>query len=521
MHFKKRHINPSDNTPVTPEHSASQTPLPAEANWSAIKTKSPSGKRKKISWFFIFLIILFTLIGAIVSADNNSFLGGVKNNYIVRQIANIISSSGQHLRGEKDDRINFLLLGMGGEGHDGPYLTDTIILASFKPSTKEAALFSIPRDMIVPIAPGDYRKINSVYTLGQQNKQGGGEFTKKVVSDALGLPIHYFVAVDFEGFVRLIDALGGVDIKVDKSFVDQEFPTADDKWQMISFKEGEQEMNGLTALRFARSRHGNNGEGSDFARIKRQQKILLSAKDKITSFSTLINPHRISSLFSLFTKYTQTDLEPWEAVKLINMSKGIDTQKIITQSIDDRPGGYLKSGIAMDGAYILQPTTGNYEQIKKIIFNIFDLGNVSLEKAKIVVQNGTALPGLAIKAVNYLTQMGYNVIKYGNAVAQDKISTTIYAYNDTKPKTKESLEKIFQTKSQAQVPLDYSSSVVASQWDIKDQNGKLENLDFLVILGMDQAIDESAQIIPTIDPSLLASSTATSTPTSTIPTINQ
>jgi len=68
--------------------------------------------------------------------------------------------------------------------------------------------------------------------------------------------------------------------------------------------------------------------------------------------------------------------------------------------------------------------------------------------------------------------------------------------------------------------LDYSSSVIASQWDIKDQSGKLENLDFLIILGMDQAIDENAQIIPTIDPSLLASSTATST-TSTTPIINQ
>lgn len=513
MDFKKRKINLLDEASEGSIYKPNSYQEPPKAPRSTLKKekKRAPGKRKGLSCFFIFLIIVFLTIASIVSADNNSFLAGVKNSYLVRQITHIISSKEKYLKGEQDDRINFVLMGMGGEGHDGPYLTDTLMIASFKPSTKEAAIFSLPRDMIVPISPGNYRKINAVYTIGQNNGIGGGEFVKQVISKTFNINIDYYAAVDFKGFVEMIDEIGGVDINVDKSFTDYQFPTYDEKYQTVSFQSGWQKMDGITALRYARSRHGNNGEGSDFARIKRQQKIILAAKDKMTSFNTLINPKKITNLFSMFTKYTSTDLEPWEAVKLVHLAKDLNTQKIITQSIDDRPGGYLKAGIALDGAYILQPTTGNFDQISLLIKNIFELQKVSDENAKIVIQNGTTVPGLALKAVNYLDQMGYNIIRYGNAPDQNKISTVIYDYTGDKTQTKESLEAIFQTKANDNPPLEYSSAVLASNWGIYDEKGELDNIDFLVILGQDQIIYDDVEIITTIDPSLLNTSTATST----------
>ncbi|OGY94141.1 MAG: hypothetical protein A2406_01515 [Candidatus Komeilibacteria bacterium RIFOXYC1_FULL_37_11] len=471
---------------------------------------SPRRGKKKLPLFFIILIIISFLVANSLSADNNGFLSGVKNSYLVRQITHILSSKEKYLDGEKEDRINFVLLGMGGAGHDGPYLTDTIMIASFRPSTKEAAIFSLPRDMIVPIDGYNYRKINAVYTIGEQNGVGGGNLMKKVISDTFDIPIHYFAAVDFNGFIEMIDAIDGVKVNVEKSFTDHQFPTYDDKWQVVSFEAGEQTMDGLTALRYARSRHGNNGEGSDFARIKRQQKIMVAAKEKLTSFNTLINPAKITSLFSLFTKYTSTDVEPWEAVKLVHLAKELNTQAIVTQSIDDRPGGYLKSGITQDGAYILQPVGGSYDPINALVKNVFQLQAAGQEQAKIIIQNGTAVPGLALNAVNYLSQIGYNVLRYGNATNQDKISTVIYDYTEQNPKTKESLENIFNTETKKDIPLDYIASVVANHWGIKDANGELENLDFLIVLGQDQIIDENIEIIPTIDPSLLATSTASS-----------
>jgi len=481
------------------------------------KKHKPSGKRKKFSCFFILLIIVFSFASLVLSSGNDSFLSGIKNSYLVRQITNILAPSQKFMAGEKDDRINFLLLGMGGPGHDGPYLTDTIVVASFKPSTKQAALFSLPRDMIVQLAPGDYRKINSIYTIGEKEEVGsGGPLMKKIVSETLDMPIHYYATVDFNGFVEMIDAIDGVDINVERDFTDYQFPTYDDKWQTLSFTAGEQTMDGITALRFARSRHGNNGEGSDFARIKRQQKIILAAKDKVTSFNTLINPKKITDLFSIANEYTKTDMEPWEAVKLVHLAKGLNTQSIITQSIDDRPGGYLKSGISQrDGAYILQPVSGNFKQIQTLVHNIFTLGAAFDEKAKIVIQNGTPVPGLALNAVNYLNQMGYNVIRYGNSPNQDKITTVIYDYTGEKEKTRDSLEAIFQTKTEDDVPLEYSSAVITQNWGIKDEAGNLEKIDFLIVLGNDQNMKENIEIITTIDPLLLNATTSTSTVTST------
>jgi len=513
--FKKRKINLLDNLENEPTLSHSPTPISKNSDTFSEKTnpKKTSGKRKKFSCFFILLIIIFSFAGLVLSSGNDSFLSGIKNSYLVRQITHILAPSQKYLSGEKEDRINFLLLGMGGPGHNGPYLTDTIVVASFKPSTKEAALFSLPRDMIVPIAPGDYRKINSIYTIGEKQEPGsGGKLMKEVVSQTLDMPIDYYAAVDFNGFIELIDAIDGVDINVERSFTDYQFPTYDEKYQTVSFSADEQTMDGITALRYARSRHGNNGEGSDFARIKRQQKIILAAKDKVTSFNTLINPKKITELFSIANEYTKTDMEPWEAVKLVHLAKGMNTQNIVAQSIDDRPGGYLKSGISQtDGAYILQPVTGNFKQIQILVHNIFSLGEAFDEKAKIVIQNGTAIPGLALNAVNYLNQMGYNVIRYGNANDQDKANTVIYDYTGDKEKTKISLEAVFQTKAENDPPLEYSSTVVTQNWGIKDEDGNLEKIDFLIVLGNDQKIDENIEIISTINPSILNASTTTST----------
>ena len=501
--FKKRKINLLDNE----LESIDVKPKPQYQAPKPTPKKKPSNRRKKISCFFIVLIIVLTMVASSLSSDNSSFLSGVKHSYLIRQITNILSSSEKYLQGEKDDRINFVILGMGGAGHDGPYLTDTIIIVSFKPSTQEAAAFSLPRDMIVPLTPSNYRKVNSIYSIGEHNG-GGGELVKEVLTNTLDMPIHYFAALDFAGFVEMIDAIGGVKIDVARSFVDNEFPTADGKYQSVSFEAGEQKMDGLTALRFARSRHGNNGEGSDFARIKRQQQILLAVKDKLTSFNTLINPKKITSLFSLFNKYTSTDVEPWEAVKLIHMGKSLNTNNIITQSIDDSPGGFLKAGYAIDGAFILQPVTGNYNDIRALVHNIFELRKAFDEDAKLVVQNGTTVPGLALQAVNHLEQMGYDVIRYGNAKDREKVTTTIYSYNEDNPETSQTLANIFSTEIEDNIPLDYTNAVISSEWDIRDDEGELADLDFLIILGLDQETKEDIEIVETFD---FSTSTSSST----------
>ena len=471
-----------------------------------------------LSCLLIIAIFVIWLMTNIIGAANKSFLSGVREGYIFRQLTHIFNVGDTTLRGESEDRINFLLLGMGGPGHEGPYLSDTMILASFKPSTKEVALLSIPRDLVVPFGDGTYRKVNSVFALSlDQGLNQAFSRTKQVVGQAFGQEIDYMATVDFQGFVEIVDALGGVTVDVERAFVDNQFPDGEDKTTSVSFQAGEQKMNGLTALRYARSRHGNNGEGSDFARSRRQQKIILAVKDKLATFNTLINPVRITSLFNLLSDYTRTDLEPWEAIKLARLFHDVDGPSIQHLVLDDAPGGFLIGGISSsDGAYILQPNTGSYRELQQYVADIFNNSAGNAEQSYIIIQNGTPLPGLALEEVNQLTKSGLSVSRYGNADKKDYQLTLLYDYTGgQKPVTRKILEEHFGVIAKTNPPLELSPQAVAAAWQIKDDQGQLKNPDFLIILGNNLTLAEPR---PLIVPTLLFTPSST---TSTLPLQDQ
>lgn len=473
------------------------------------KPKAPRRRRKFCSGFLVILIILITGLTFIIGRANNNFFVGVKNGFIIRQLQHLFTGNKDELRGESEDRVNFLFLGIGGPGHDGPYLTDTIILASLKPSTGEAAMISVPRDLIVPSDYG-YVKINSIYALSQSKGiDYAFQYTKDVVGKTFAQPIHYLGVVDFNGFVKMIDDVGGVKVDVERSFTDYQFPTDNYLMQAVSFKAGEQKMDGLTALRFARSRHGNNGEGSDFARSKRQQKIIMAVKEKITSFNTLFNPRKITRLYDLLNEYTKTDLEPWEAVKLIHMTRDIDPASIYNFVLDDSPGGYLYSGISsVNGAYILQPVSGDYGQLQELAANIFNHSHMDKEGAQILVQNGTSVPNIASTMAGNLGRFGLSVVGNTNAAKQNYLTTELYDYsNGRKPLTGTFLESWFGVKASTNIPLSLLGYNMVRQLEIKDSQGQYPQLDFLVILGQDISQGPAAEIIRTLTPEELKSTT--------------
>ncbi|MEK7649224.1 MAG: LCP family protein [Patescibacteria group bacterium] len=278
------------------------------------------------------------------------------------------------LAGEQDGRINVLLLGIGGPLHDGPYLSDTIIIASLKPSTHDLALISIPRDLVVNIPSHGWRKINEINSFGEVAQAGGGaEFTRTTLSTLFNIPIQYAVRIDFSGFEKIVDILGGLDITVDKSFTDYSYPAPNYKYRVVSFKEGPQVMDGTTALQFVRSRHSaNNQEGSDFARSKRQQKVIVALKNKLLSISFLSNPQKISSVIRELQDSIATNIQGWELMRLSLFARQIDEQKILSTSIDGASG--LVYDDIVEGAYVLRPSDGTYEAIKQRIANVFEPG---------------------------------------------------------------------------------------------------------------------------------------------------
>lgn len=398
----------------------------------------PPRRRRYLLWggLMISILLLATWTSAAIFVQPTDTPVLFNKPGFFRQLKNLILSSDRQLAGETDDRINILLLGMGGTGHDGAYLTDTIILTSIKPSTRQLALLSVPRDLLVKIPGFGFRRINEANALAELKKSGsGGQATKEVVGASLGLPIHFYIRIDFEGFKKMIDEMGGVDIYVDKTFTDTKFPAPNYKYQTVSFNEGWQKMNGQTALDFARSRHGNNNESNDFARARRQQKILAALKDKAFSFHTFFHWGRLQNMFSILQNHIQTDLELWEINRFYKLAKNLDYENMINRVLSANEKGPLVKTL-FGGAAVLVPYNNDYEILKQLAQGLLSGGalmttpKTATPRAssipKIYIQNGTWILGLAALAKAKLEDQGWLIEAVSNASERNHEKTIVY-----------------------------------------------------------------------------------------------
>ena len=174
-----------------------------------------------------------------------------------------------------------------------------------------------------PQGDGRYSKINALNAYAEKQYPGeGAKRTAEALSRQLNIRIDRTIKIDFKGFEKFIDALGGLDIDIERSFTDKSFPTDDDgpdpyKWQTVTFTKGNEHMDGKRALIFVRSRHGSNGENSDFARSRRQQLVLEAVRKKLISVGTLSNPKKVSEIWASISNHVQTDLGAWDVLKFL------------------------------------------------------------------------------------------------------------------------------------------------------------------------------------------------------------
>ncbi|MEK7184363.1 MAG: LCP family protein [Patescibacteria group bacterium] len=318
------------------------------------------------------------------------------------------------VKGEGDGRINVLFIGVGGANHKGGTLADTIMVASIDPVNKKLALLSIPRDLRVSFPGGGAGKINSVHAYAEKEESGTGpQALKDTVSKVLDLPLHYYVRVDFAGFEQAIDALGGVTIDVPKALNDPLFPDeALEGYDPFSVKAGVQEMDGETALKYARSRETT----SDFDRAARQQIILLAVRDELMSANTLANPKKIGELIGIVGDHVRMDLSITDLQHLLEIVQTIDQSQVVTKVLDNSATGPLKS--ISDGGYYLVPKAGNFSEVQRIAHELFTDPNLTKEQAKIEILNGTGEAGSARELQLDLQALGYTIISI------DKTDTT-------------------------------------------------------------------------------------------------
>ncbi len=361
-----------------------------------------------------------------VSAD---VFGGTNNASPLEQLGKLIVPGDRELKHDDKNRTNILLVGHGGPGHEGPYLADTIILASIDNTTQDVAMLSIPRDFLVDIPGYGYRKINNALAFGNTTAEptGGDALMTKIVESVTGQTVHYFTRVDFNGFKQAVDAVGGIDVTVDVPFVDYEYPTYNYGYQTIRFETGTQHFDGERALQFSRSRHGTNGEGSDFARSKRQQKLLLALREKTLSLGTLTNPGKISGLLDSLGSHVNTTFELWEVARLASIAKDLSPERLVTRVLETSTDNLVRQGTGLDGAYVIQPRLGlgNYAEIHELAANIFQNNAVLREAAPVQVVNATGEAGLASSVSTFLRGFAYNVRSYAQAPKTTRYDNTV------------------------------------------------------------------------------------------------
>lgn len=324
------------------------------------------------------------------------------------------------LKTEGDGRVNVLLLGLGGEEHDdGPYATDTIIIASIDPINDKMDLLSIPRDFYVKIAGQGSDRINAAYLYGRESsnsdnvsdqQKSGINFIDQTLEPIIGVPIHYHAVVDFEAFRAAVNALGGVDINVSKELAVKEslWDEGTRRNYQLNVPAGQQHFDGTRALFFARSRY--TSAGGDFDRSERQRLTLVSIKERALSVGTLTNPIKISSLLDSLGNNVYSDFDSGSIKCLAKQISEIQSSNITSLDLVTPPHDLLASG-SIPGKSTLIPKAGtyNYTDIRNYVRSSLRDSFIARENSSIAVYNATSIAGLATSTGDTLKSYGYYV----------------------------------------------------------------------------------------------------------------
>ncbi len=397
------------------------------------------------------------------------------------------------------ERINILLLGIDRRGGKSwNHLTDTIIIVSVDEINKGVSMLSIPRDLYLEIPGFEETRINVAnrYGYSYDYPGGGPALLQRTIEQNFGIPIDYYVMVDFNGFTRVVDTLGGIDVNVPKTLHDTQYPDPrpDDPnaGKTVHFDPGWQHMDGQRALEYSRSRMST----SDFDRAKRQQQVLLAIREKALGLGILNLIPKLPSLLATMGNMVKTDMTLNEMKDMALLAPQIDLSNIKTAVIE-KPLVYGYRTEA--GAAVQLPKWDLIDELVNELFaapivaaatptptqpatpmptptlapvQIEGLQRLADEGARIAIQNGTSEPNFAARVAAVLMEQGFQVAEFGDADRTDYPKTVIVDYTG-KTYTLERLVDLFQVTPEN---VRHSSNL-RSQIDIRIVVGQ----DFLVL----------------------------------------
>ena len=333
------------------------------------------------------------------------------------------------------NRVNILIVGCDEIENHGR--ADTIVFLSISPKTKDVLILSIPRDTRVEIPGRGMDKINHAYAFG------GEKLISKTVSSFLDAPIHFYAVADFNGFVNIIDELGGVEIDVEKEmhYVDKAGGVE------INLYPGKQILDGEKSLQYIRFRHDKLG---DLGRIKRQQKLALAVIKKMMNFDSITKIPQISEGMK---GYIETNIKTQDAIALANLFRGVNQEKFRVETVQSKP-------VYIEGISYLEPNVEEVQQrVKSLIYG-------KNSGVKVEVLNGNAMSGIAHKIAKDLELQGFKVVNIGNADNFDYEKTKIIVYSK-------------------EVNLDNEFKKLFNDFEIVKEYRTQTDLDLVIIVGKD------------------------------------
>lgn len=410
--------------------------------------RSTATPRHRPSRLLVYWIAGFLIVSAIASITFFNLVREIVKNWNVTALAgpsttNISTEPGANPvkvevpEWQGIERVNVLLLGIDErEVEQGPWRTDTMIALTIDPASHTAGMLSIPRDLWVPIPGFEEGKINTAHFLGDATKYPGGgpALAMETVRYDLGIPVQYYIRLNFGGFEQLIDQIGGIDIYVENTIDDPLYPDCCNGYDPLHIDKGWQHMDGALALKYARTRHNDQG---DFGRAHRQQQVILAVRDKVLKsdmLPTLVT--RAGSIADILGNSVQTNLSIDQLIRLARLSTQIDAKNIKQATIDENMT--LPYSTPTDPPQdVLIPLRDKIREVRDQIFGTAPI-TTSISSGtpggppsglRIIVENGTYVEGLAAKTADHLKSLGFNVISFTSADRFDYAQSRIINYS--------------------------------------------------------------------------------------------
>lgn len=342
--------------------------------------------------------------------------------------------------------MNILLIGLDSVSNLRVQNTDVIIVLSIQQDTKQVAMLSIPRDLWVYIPTYGWSRINTAHKRGIANNYPGGGpgLLERTIEVNLGITIQHWARVDFQGFTRVIDELGGVDMTVpcpvNLIYKAPQPGSANVSEQIL--QPGVYHMDGATALRYVRTRR----DGTDFDRARRQHQFLKAMWNQLRTPEIILRPDVLYNMYQAVTHSVTTDLKLGDVITLARVALGLKPQQIRSLYIG---ANQTINWTNADGWAVLLP---RYDRIQQVVASMYappapSTDEVATEATKIEVWNGTSRQQLDQIGADQVRWAGFNVVATGAADNPNYAHTQIVVLRD-EPEVVQSLAKLLKVKAQ-------------------------------------------------------------------------